>query len=182
MNSIPARRPYQGLVQILQFNWRSYFGAAMGVGVAILALPFLHPISRVALLLAAVPATFWLASSLIVSHYIYDRFPLYDLKWISRILPRAPRRWINIHCGFDETSGLLAAIFPEAVIQVVDIYDPQVMTEASIRLGPAAQTQPNPVRRGALRCSGIQLWFVRRGILDLRRARVAPPRSTCEFV
>src|SRR5579862_8649647 len=56
MNSIPARRPYQGLVQILQFNWRSYFGAAMGVGVAILALPFLHPIWRVALLLAATPA------------------------------------------------------------------------------------------------------------------------------
>jgi SAM-dependent methyltransferase len=134
MNSIPARKPYQGLVQILQFNWRSYFGAAMGIGVALLALPSLHPIWRVALLLAAVPATFWLASSLIVSHYIYDRFPLYDLNWISRILPRAPRTWINIHCGFDETSGLLAAIFPEAISQVVDIYDPQVMTEASIRV------------------------------------------------
>jgi SAM-dependent methyltransferase len=134
MNSIPARRPYQGLVQILQFNWRSYSGATMGVGVAILALPFLHPIWRVALLLAAAPAIFWMASSLIVSHYVYDLFPLYDLTWISRILPRAPRRWINIHCGFDETSGLLAAIFPEAVSQVVDIYDPQVMTEASIHL------------------------------------------------
>jgi SAM-dependent methyltransferase len=134
MNSIPVRKPYQSLVQILQFNWRSYFGAAMGVGVAMLALLFLHPIWRVALLLAAAPAMFWLASSLIVSHYVYDRFPLYDLDWLSRILPRAPRRWINIHCGFDETSGLLAAIFPEAASQVVDIYDPRVMTEASIRL------------------------------------------------
>jgi SAM-dependent methyltransferase len=134
MNTIPARKPYQGSVQILQFNWQSYIGTAMGVGAAMLALPFLHPIWRVALLLAAAPATFWLASSLIVSHYIYDRFPLYDLNWISRILPRAPRKWINIHCGFDETSGLLASIFPEAVSQVVDIYDSQVMTEASIRL------------------------------------------------
>jgi SAM-dependent methyltransferase len=134
MNSTPARKPYQGLVQIWQFNRRSYFGAAMGVGAAMLALPFLHPIWRVALLLAAAPAVFWQASSLIVSHYVYDHFPLYDLNWISRILPRAPRRWINIHCGFDETSGLLAAIFPEAASQVVDIYDPQVMTEASIRL------------------------------------------------
>jgi SAM-dependent methyltransferase len=134
MNSTPARKPYQGLVQILQFNRRSYLGAALGVGVAMLALPYLQPIWRVALLLAAAPATFWLASSLIVSHYVYDLFPLYDLTWVSRILPKAPRRWINIHCGFDETSGLLTAIFPEAVGQVVDIYDPQVMTEASIRL------------------------------------------------
>jgi SAM-dependent methyltransferase len=118
----------------LQFNWRSYFGAALGVSVAMLALPFLHPIGRVALLLATAPAMFWLASSLIVSHYVYDHFPLYDLNWILRILPRAPGRWINIHCGFDETSGLLAAVFPEAASQVVDIYDPQVMTETSIRL------------------------------------------------
>jgi SAM-dependent methyltransferase len=134
MNSTPARKPYQGLVQILQFNRRSYLGAALGVGVAMLALPFLQPIWRVVLLLAVAPAIFWMASSLIVSHYVYDLFPLYDLTWISRILPRPPRRWINIHCGFDETSDLLAAIFPEAVSQVVDIYDPQVMTEASIRL------------------------------------------------
>jgi len=132
MNPIPVRKPYQGLLQILQFNWPSYLGAAIGAGVAILALPFLHPIWRVALLLAVAPAMFWLASSLIVSHYVYDRFPLYDLNWILRILPRAPGKLINIHCGFDETSGLLAAIFPQAATQVVDIYDPRVMTEHSI--------------------------------------------------
>ncbi|MGA9669146.1 MAG: hypothetical protein WBQ94_08060, partial [Terracidiphilus sp.] len=72
MNSTPARKPYQGLVQILQFNRRSYLGAALGVGVAMLALPFLQPILRVVLLLAVAPAIFWMASSLIVSHYVYD--------------------------------------------------------------------------------------------------------------
>jgi SAM-dependent methyltransferase len=132
MSSKPVRKPYQGVVQILHFNWPSYLGAAMVVGVAMLALPFLHPIWRVVLLLAIAPAMFWMASSLIVSHYVYDRFPLYDLNWISRILPRAPGKWINIHSGFDETSGLLAAIFPESASQVIDIYDPEVMTEHSI--------------------------------------------------
>ena len=133
MNAISARTRYQGLFQILQFNWRSYAGTAMGVCVAMLALPFLPPIGRAVLLLAIAPAFFWLASSLIVSHYVYDCFPLYDLNWILRTLPRAPRRWINIHCGFDETSGLLAALFPQAAGQVADIFDPRVMTEASIR-------------------------------------------------
>jgi SAM-dependent methyltransferase len=134
MSPTLARKPYQGLVQIMQFNWRSYVGTAMGVSAALLALPFLPPIGRAALLLGVAPAIFWLASSLIVSHYVYDRFPLYDLSWILRTLPRAPRRWINIHCGFDETSDLLTAIFPESAGQAVDIFDPHVMTEASIHL------------------------------------------------
>ena len=56
MNAISARTRYQGLFQILQFNWRSYAGTAMGVCVAMLALPFLPPIGRAVLLLAIAPA------------------------------------------------------------------------------------------------------------------------------
>ena len=99
----------------------------------VLALPFLTGPGRTVLLLGIGPALFWLASSLLVSHYVYDRFPLYDLNWVCSVLSRAPRRWINIHCGLDETSALLAEIFPDATSQVVDIFDPRVMTEASIR-------------------------------------------------
>lgn len=134
MNTIPFRRPYQGVVEILQFNWRSYVTTVGGVGVALLALPFLLSLGRTVLLLGTAPALFWLASSLLVSHYVYDRFPLYDLNWVCPVLSRTPRRWINIHCGLDETSALLAAIFPDAATQVVDIFDPLVMTETSIRV------------------------------------------------
>jgi hypothetical protein len=125
MNTIPSRRPYQGVVQILQFNWRSYVATAGSIGVALLALPFLTGPGRTVLLLGTGPALFWLASSLLVSHYVYDRFPLYDLNWVCPVLSRAPRRWINIHCGLDETSALLAEIFPDAASQVVDIFDPR---------------------------------------------------------
>jgi SAM-dependent methyltransferase len=131
--SSKSRTPYQGVVQILRFNWPFYLGAAIAVGLAMLALPFLHPIWRVALLLAVTPAAFWMVASLIVSHYVYDRFPLYDLNWIARTLPKTPRKWINIHSGFDETSGLLAATFPGSASQVVNIYDSQTMTEGSIQ-------------------------------------------------
>ena len=50
MNTIPSRRPYQGVVQILQFNWRSYVATVGGVSVALLALPFLPVPGRTVLL------------------------------------------------------------------------------------------------------------------------------------
>ncbi len=133
MNAIPSRRPYQGVVQILQFNWRFYVATAASIGVALLVLPLVPRPGRTILLLGTAPALFWLASSLLVSHYVYDRFPLYDLNWVGSMLSGTPRRWINIHCGLDETSALLAAVFPDAASQVVDIFDPLVTTETSIQ-------------------------------------------------
>jgi SAM-dependent methyltransferase len=133
MSATAVRRPCQGVLQILQFNWRSYSSTAAVVAVVLLAAPFLPRLLRVALLIGVAPALFWIASSLLVSHYVYDRFPLYDLSWITRSLSRMPSRWLNIHCGFDETSTLLADLFPGAAFDVADIFDPQVMTEPSIR-------------------------------------------------
>ncbi len=133
MNATAVRRPCQGVLQILQFNWRSYSSTATVVAVALLAAPFLPRLLRVALLIGVAPALFWLMSSLLVSHYVYDRFPLYDLNWIPRVLSRMPSRWLNIHCGFDETSTLLADLFPGAAFSVANIFDPQVMTEPSIK-------------------------------------------------
>jgi SAM-dependent methyltransferase len=143
MMATAMRRPYQGVFQILRFNKRRYLATLMCVGAALLALPHLEPLQRVAMLAIVAPALFWIVSSLLVSHYVYDRFPIYDLTWLSRTLARAPRRWVNIHCGFDETSPLLEAIFPDAAGKVIDIFDPQVMTEDSIR-------QARRVNRGEL--------------------------------
>jgi SAM-dependent methyltransferase len=133
MTTNAMRRPYQGVLQVLQFNRRRYIATLMCVGVALLALPHLQSVLRAAVILFAVPALFWIVASIAVSHYLYDCFPLYDLAWISRRLLRSPRRWVNINCGFDETSHLLAAIFPDAAGEVVDVFDPRAMTEPSIR-------------------------------------------------
>jgi SAM-dependent methyltransferase len=143
MNATAIRRPWQGVLQIVQFNWRSYAMAAAAVAMALLAAPFLPRLLRAGLLIGLVPPLFWLTSSLLVSHYVYDRFPLYDLNWIPRALSRMPSRWLNIHCGLDETSPLLAAIFPGAAFDVVDIFDPRIMTEPSIR--QARQVERNSI-------------------------------------
>ncbi|HVU48579.1 MAG TPA: class I SAM-dependent methyltransferase [Terracidiphilus sp.] len=132
MTTISMRHPYQGVLQILQFNRRLYVTAAMGI-LAALPLALLLPhVLCIMLSLATAPVIFWLAASLLVSHYVYDRYPLYNLNWIAREIAGTPTCWINVHCGFDETSALLESTFPGTHGQIVDIYDPRFMTEPSI--------------------------------------------------
>jgi len=153
MNGTLTRKPYQGVMQILRFNWRMYLATAGGVLGAALVWPLLHADGRAALVLCAAPPLFWMVASLAVSHYVYDRFPLYDLHWLERALTHAPRRWINIHAGWDETSGLLRAVFPDAIGEAVDLFDPRVMTEASIRRAHRSGAVPvsaTPARYDAL--------------------------------
>jgi SAM-dependent methyltransferase len=198
MNGTLERRPYQGVMQILQFNWRMYLGAALGIFAAAITWPRLPASGRAALMLCAAPALFWLIASLAVSHYVYDRFPLYDLHWLERALAAAPRRWINIHAGWDETSGLLQAIFPESIGEAVDLFDPAMMTEASIRQAHRANRAvlpSTPARYDALPFENatVDAAFVIFAAHELRRqeqrvkffleiARVLTPGGECLLV
>jgi SAM-dependent methyltransferase len=153
MIALPGRTPYQGVLQILAFNRHKYLAGLAALVAATLAWPFSPPLCRKALVLGAVPAVFWLAASLLVSHYVYDIFPLYDFRRIARLLARTPEQWINIHSGWDETSERLAEIFPVSVGRVVDIFDARIMTETSIRQARQANRSKipaTPARYGAL--------------------------------
>jgi SAM-dependent methyltransferase len=97
-------------------------------------------------MVCALPPGLWLASSLIVSHYVYDRSRLYQLDWLDEVFPLAPRNWVNIHSGFDETSELLAAKLPGTDSETVDIYDPKVMTEPSIAIARYLKASPAHAR------------------------------------
>ena len=153
MIASPGRTPYQGVLQILAFNRHKYLAGLAALVAATLAWPFSPPLCREALLLGAVPALFWMAASLLVSHYVYDIFPLYDFRRLARLLARRPDEWINIHSGWDETSERLAEIFPLSGGQVVDIFDARIMTETSIRQARKAnrsQIPATPASYGAL--------------------------------
>lgn len=133
MNSLQTHGPYQGVLQIVEFNSRKYLAVVAGITVGGFVWPFLPPFGHMVLLLGGVPALFWTVSSLIVSHYVYDRFPLYDFRQIARQLTTTPYRWINIHSGWDETSERLDEVFPGSNREVVDIFDARLMTEHSIQ-------------------------------------------------
>jgi SAM-dependent methyltransferase len=147
MTTLPVRAPWQGVRQIFQFNRRFYASTGAGVCLALAALPFLPSAMRALILLAVVPAIYWWVTSLAVSHYIYDLYPLYDLHWIAGVLGSTPRRWINFHSGLDETSEVLRAVFPDSECRVADIFDPRVMTEPSIHEARKRRTKAVPAER-----------------------------------
>jgi hypothetical protein len=119
------RNKLQGVRQILSFHWQIYVAAIAAASCLVLAAP--------QAMWAAAPALFWLAASVAVSHYIYDRSPLYTLDWMRACLPVEPRVWAQFHAGLDETSGAIAARFPHAAGSSFDVFDAREMTESSIR-------------------------------------------------
>lgn len=125
---------YHGMLQILRYNQPMYAKAGAAALVAVLALVLLPMPRTLALLVTAgVAATLlWSGSSLLVSHWVYDRSPLRGWDWLAGLFSSPPRRWASIHAGLDETSGALARIFPADAGIVFDVYDPAEMTEPSI--------------------------------------------------
>lgn len=130
--NVENRAPYQGVLQIFHYNQPFYVRTLGAVAVAGAVSLWVPSALKALLLLACGIAVFWTCSSLLVSHYVYDRSPLYSLRWVNGLLSRPPARWINIHAGLDETSGIIASIFPGSTGQTIDIYDPREMTEPSI--------------------------------------------------
>jgi len=131
-----TRTRYQGALQILRFNRRFFAAAAAGAA----ALVYAPSPWRWAVL----PAIFWSISSLLTSHFIYDRYPLYRLAWLPRNLSRRPRRWLHLHAGLNEIGDTLSSIFPAAEGRTADFFDPAGMTEPSIRAARALAAEPDP--------------------------------------
>jgi SAM-dependent methyltransferase len=128
-----SRTAYQGVLQIFRYNQPFYVTAAASALVAgVLAIHLSMPL-RIALLSGAGGAIFWTISSLLASHWVYDRSGLYQLRWLPGCLSQPPMRWLYIHAGIDECSPTIRSLFPGSTGQIVDIYDPSEMTESSIR-------------------------------------------------
>jgi SAM-dependent methyltransferase len=131
-SDVPVRTPYQGLLQIFKYNRPFYIRTFSGAIAMIMVSVWLPHTLRALLLLATGAAVFWICSSLLISHYVYDRSGFYSLRWLRGCLSRPPARWINLHSGIDETSLVIASLFPGSEGQITDIYDPREMTEPSI--------------------------------------------------
>lgn len=122
------RKPFQGVWNIIRFNWHFYIGSIALLCCLLLSenyLPYLRTIE----LLVLVPTLV----SLCVSLYVYDLSGLYMLNWIDNSSVKCSATIVNIHAGFDETSILLESKFNEAELLVFDFYEPTKHTEISIK-------------------------------------------------
>ncbi len=127
------RKPFQGVWNIIRFNWHFYVVAIAVLCCLLLSENYLSLSAksylRIIELLILVPTLV----SLCVSLYVYDLSGLYQLNWIDNRFPKRRMTIVNIHAGFDETSTLLASKFKEAELLVFDFYEPEKHTEISIK-------------------------------------------------
>jgi ubiquinone/menaquinone biosynthesis C-methylase UbiE len=125
------RKPFQGVWNIIRFNWHFY---VLALGALLLILVFSNFIAapfRVYLHIFGILVFLSTFISLAVSYYVYDFSGLYELNWIEK--SDKTKQIVNINAGFDETSLLLKIKFPNAELSVFDFYDPEKHTEISIK-------------------------------------------------
>jgi SAM-dependent methyltransferase len=127
-----SRKPYQGVFNIVRFNWHFYVIAFAVVFALFLATTSGGMIVFWVCFSIATGIGLSTIVSLSVSYYVYDVSDLYEFNWLKQIIKTAPDVIVNIHAGFDETSIIIKKIFPTASLSVFDFYDPDKHTEISI--------------------------------------------------
>jgi len=127
------RKPYQGIWNIVRFNWHFYVLALGVLAVIFISISYLsetyHPYLKIVFFLLF-STTF---ISLAVSAYVYDISNLYKLNWLDELNLVTDCKIVNINAGFDETSFLLKEKLPNSELTVLDFYDPLKHTELSIK-------------------------------------------------
>lgn len=127
------RKPFQGVINIVRFNWHLYLLAALFVVALVAVNAVTGNRFLIFFLTIAVVVMLSILISLFVSFYIYDLSPLYTLNWLDKVPINGKGKLVNINAGFDETSTLLQHKFKDAQLTVYDFYDPQKHTEISLR-------------------------------------------------
>jgi hypothetical protein len=127
-----TRKPFQGVTNIIRFNWH-FYAISSGIGAMLCVVLFF--VSGIAATITGVVLVLLFSGNLVslaASFYIYDRSDLYKLNWLNEVNIGAGANLVNINAGFDETSALLKEKFPASPLVVFDFYDPAKHTEVSI--------------------------------------------------
>lgn len=139
-----GRKPFQGIINIIRFNWHYYIIAGFIIAGLLLSRKFLPPVLQITTMVILLFAVTGIIISLAVSWYIYDYTDLYSLNWLDKLHINSNRQLVNINAGFDETSSLLFQKYSGCNLLVFDFYDPEKHTEISIeRARKAYPAYPN---------------------------------------
>jgi hypothetical protein len=127
-----VRKPFQGITNIIKFNWHYYVVAIVLITALLFTGKFLpHSMQKAVIIILSLVIA-WIVISLAVSWYIYDHSDLYSLNWLNSLNIGANKQLVNINAGFDETSSVLIEKYPGSNLLVFDFYDPARHTEISI--------------------------------------------------
>ncbi|RZL32656.1 MAG: methyltransferase, partial [Pedobacter sp.] len=101
------RKPFQGVLNIIRFNWHFYVIAFLLIAFLLFfttLLPTKFNLVSYLFIAAIISGT---SLSLFASFYIYDVSNLYSLNWLNELQFKNEPLILNINAGFDETSQLL---------------------------------------------------------------------------
>ena len=146
------RKAFQGVLNIIRFNWHFYLMAALVLIPLIFFKEYLPETIQPFAFWPALLACCTTAISLAVSFYVYDLSDLYRLDW----LPDANNKSIlNVNAGFDETSAIIQTKFPKSQLTICDFYNPEKHTEISIKRARMAY----PPQEGTIQVATDRLPF-----------------------
>ncbi len=139
-----GRKPFQGIWNIIRFNWHFYLIAFALICLLGLFYELLPVSIHIWVLTICIMTIITISISLLISYYIYDLSPLYQMKWLENL---NYKKVLNINAGFDETSDIIKSKFPKAELTIVDFYNPAKHTEVSIKRArkaypPSSNTLP----------------------------------------
>lgn len=129
----PIRRPFQGVGNILRFNWHYYVILLVMIILLLYLSVFIGGVIQLVFLVFVIASLISVITSLTVSYIVYDRSELYEMNFLNeQFLPDNPVV-VNVHAGFDESSEIIKLKFPRCKLFVLDFYDPSKHTEVSIK-------------------------------------------------
>lgn len=133
------RKPFEGVKNIIRFNWHYYAIAFIVIVALFLSLPLMPPLLKLMATSLILLVILTIGLSLGASTYIYDLSGFYNLNWIPFNI-KSDDSVLNVHAGYDETSHLLKNKFNLKNLVVLDFYNPKQHTELSIKRARKAIT------------------------------------------
>ena len=127
---VNKRKRFQGVSNIILFNWHKYVIALIFCTTLTIIAAFLAPEHQSMIFWVVGLAIIGMLVSLFISFYVYDLSNLYEFHPLGNL---NQKKVLNINAGFDEVSQILTEKFPMIDLKICDFYDPIEHTEVSIK-------------------------------------------------
>ncbi|MBY0359138.1 MAG: class I SAM-dependent methyltransferase [Candidatus Obscuribacterales bacterium] len=140
------RTPYQGLLQVISYNW-PMFVISLALCLAATAGLLLVPMPAIVqyVIVGFIGLLLWLnLASTLAAHWVYDRSVLNKWTWLKPLFPNGAGKTANICSGLYESDLPLQQTFPGSVIISLDIYDALGMTAQAQRANASSQITTVP--------------------------------------
>ena len=128
-----TRKPFQGVWNIIRFNWHFYVLSFGLLTLSLLLATCLNNPFQLYCYILCLVILIPILISLSVSFYVYDLSGLYSFNWLNEQSINENSKIVTINAGFDETTLLLKDKFSNAEFFTFDFYNPLKHTEPSIK-------------------------------------------------